>query len=339
MKLSGAVVLGLIGGLPLFGAVSGHTHIIGSTGITVSSVDNTTTGQQDVTITNNGSVGGPPTGAAGGDLSSTYPNPTVVSVSHITTGVLGTANGGTGQNLSTCASTTTNLPIVTDGTGHLICTSGTAGQVYTDTVTGTSASFQSIDLTGASTALTGALGAAHGGTGQTSLTAHDLVVGNGASAVNFLAPGGSGNQVVSNGTDFIAALADTLNFATGSATITGSLQQVAITSCTSPAIAEQVQVFAHCDTTSNSVAGVAQDNVAICVSLNSLVGCASNAYTMNVTENGTAQDFNASLGFQSSIAASTTQTWRVLAQSTNGQNLTTAPTILCDLEVHMAPSQ
>jgi len=44
------------------------------------------------------------------------------------------------------------------------------------------------------------LGAASGGVGRTSLTANNLLVGNGTSAVNFIAPGSSGNVLTSNGT-------------------------------------------------------------------------------------------------------------------------------------------
>jgi hypothetical protein len=49
-------------------------------------------------------------------------------------------------------------------------------------------------------AVSGAVTPAQGGTGQTSLTANNVLLGNGTSAVQFVAPGTSGNVLTSNGT-------------------------------------------------------------------------------------------------------------------------------------------
>lgn len=56
---------------------------------------------------------------------------------------------------------------------------------------------------------------ANGGTGQTSLTAHNLIIGNASSAVAFLAPGASQNAVFSNGTDFVSRVIDAGDVQTG----------------------------------------------------------------------------------------------------------------------------
>lgn len=51
------------------------------------------------------------------------------------------------------------------------------------------------------------LAAAGGGTGQTSLTANNVLLGNGTSGVQFVAPGSSGNVLTSNGTSWTSAAA------------------------------------------------------------------------------------------------------------------------------------
>ena len=50
------------------------------------------------------------------------------------------------------------------------------------------------------TALTGTLGVANGGTGLTTLTANNVILGNGTSTPSFVAPGTNGNILTSNGT-------------------------------------------------------------------------------------------------------------------------------------------
>jgi hypothetical protein len=53
--------------------------------------------------------------------------------------------------------------------------------------------------------VTGTLPVANGGTGQTALTANNVVLGNGTSAVQVVAPGTSGNVLKSNGSTWASA--------------------------------------------------------------------------------------------------------------------------------------
>jgi hypothetical protein len=54
--------------------------------------------------------------------------------------------------------------------------------------------------TGSTTLTAGTLPVVAGGTGSTTLTANNVIIGNGTSAVQFVAPGASGNLLTSNGT-------------------------------------------------------------------------------------------------------------------------------------------
>ena len=55
--------------------------------------------------------------------------------------------------------------------------------------------------------LTNALTVANGGTGRATLTSNNVVLGNGTTAVNFVAPGTSGNVLTSNGTTWVSQAA------------------------------------------------------------------------------------------------------------------------------------
>lgn len=77
----------------------------------------------------------------------------------------------------------------------LPATSGTV--VTTATTTGISGS----------AITTGTVGVSVGGTGANTLTANNVILGNGTSAVQFVAPGSSGNVLTSNGTTWTSAAA------------------------------------------------------------------------------------------------------------------------------------
>jgi len=108
--------------------------------------------------------------------------------------------------------------VVADVVGNLTGTASNATVLQTARtiaisggVTGTATSFNgsaniTIDATAINvgTATAGTLAVARGGTGATTLTAENVIIGNGTSAVKFVAAGTSGNVLTSNGSAWVS---------------------------------------------------------------------------------------------------------------------------------------
>jgi hypothetical protein len=112
-------------------------------------------------------------------------------VTHLTSLTLATAlpiaSGGTGSTSTTYANLQSNvsgvLPVANGGTGSATATFSGAN----------------ITALNASSISSGTLAVARGGTGAATLTAENVIIGNTAGAVKFVAPGTSGNVLTSNG--------------------------------------------------------------------------------------------------------------------------------------------
>jgi len=108
-------------------------------------------------------------------------------------------------NLSGSAQTLTRFPAIQGWVDH----AGTV-QAYLDynglfNLTSLTASLPVFTDANKNLTSTGIVGVAHGGTGLSTLTANNVILGNGASAPNFVAPGTSGNVLTSNGTTWVSS--------------------------------------------------------------------------------------------------------------------------------------
>ena len=143
---------------------------------------------------------------------------TGINASTSVTGVLPVANGGTGSNSATFSGaniTSLNATAVSSGTLDNARTSAasangastivardasgnfTANTATLTTVTGAGSGLTSLNAANISS---GTLAVARGGTGAATLTANNVLLGNGTSALQVVAPGSSGNILTSNGT-------------------------------------------------------------------------------------------------------------------------------------------
>ena len=147
------------------------------------------------------------------------PTSTIISDNGVISGTTGlkTAGGDDGTLLlqtttaggtATTAVTINTTQVVTLANALPVASGGTGS----NTATFSGANITSLN---ASSISTGTLAVAQGGTGAATLTANNVILGNGTSAVTFVAPGTSSNVLTSNGTAWVSQAAPTPSASAG----------------------------------------------------------------------------------------------------------------------------
>jgi hypothetical protein len=208
----------------LIGNTTGNTltkaTLTAGTGISITNG----TGSITVAATNNGTV----TSVSGtGTVQGLTLSGTVTSSGSLTL-------GGSLSAVDLASQVTGDLPFSNLAQGSALSVLGVTGNATADVGSiaagtdhqvlrrsGTSVAFGAVNLAQAA-ATTGSLPVNKGGTGAATLTANNVILGNGTSAVQFVAPGTSGNVLTSNGTAWLSqasvsgnASYDTATAATG----------------------------------------------------------------------------------------------------------------------------
>jgi hypothetical protein len=146
------------------------------------------------------------TAGTGISTTGTYPNFTIANTAPDQTVAL--TQGGTTTITGTYPNFTISSDDQYDGTVTSVGGTGTVNGIsLSGTVTASGSltlggTLSGVDLT---TQVTGTLPVANGGTGATTLTANNVLLGNGTSAPQTVAPGTTGNVLTSNGTTWTSA--------------------------------------------------------------------------------------------------------------------------------------
>ena len=121
-----------------------------------------------------------------------------------------------------------------DSAGVVQTMASKAGNVNVSSFSGGTTGLTPSTATTGAVSLAGTLGVANGGTGATTLTANNVLLGNGTSAPQFVAPSTTGNVLTSNGTTWVSSANSQyvkawVQFAGASGTIAGSFNISSIT--------------------------------------------------------------------------------------------------------------